>query len=171
MKKSDFYYLFCSYSAEFNWFERSKLRRPLQEQNKILASWKKGNKGSIADDWFKAAHVPVSRFSVSKKVFFRLNFWSWLRSVRWSSKLVNWDEVWWAVVVAQVVAHRTTNREIPGSIPTVGWAFFSCIFLFSFLSRQSLNGVLNQVPRGGATLLLFPKKNGGLAVELEAKQA
>ena len=55
----------------------------------------------------------------------------------------------WAVVVAQVVAHRTTDREVPGSIPTGSWGFF----LFSTLSYQKC--VLNQVPRGGATLLIF----------------
>ena len=58
-----------------------------------------------------------------------------------------------AVVVAQVVAHQTTDREVPGLIPTGSWAF-------SLVSFSSVNEwrVLNQVPRGGATLLLFPKK-------------
>ena len=41
------------------------------------------------------------------------------------------------MVVAQVVAHRTTDRDVPG---------------FSSLSYQKY--VLNQVPRGGATLLI-----------------
>ena len=41
-----------------------------------------------------------------------------------------------AVVVAQVVAHRTTDREVPGSIYTGSWAFFSS------LSYQK--GVLNR---------------------------
>ena len=56
----------------------------------------------------------------------------------------------WAVVVGQVVAHRTTDREVPGSIPTGSWAFFSS------LSYQKC--VLNQVPRGGASLLIFLHK-------------
>ena len=51
-----------------------------------------------------------------------------------------------AVVVAQEVAHRTTDQEVPGSDPTGRWAFF--LSLFSFLS-------FNQVPCGGATLLVF----------------
>ena len=51
-----------------------------------------------------------------------------------------------AVVVAQGVAHRTTDEEVTGSIPAGRWAFF----LFS-LSYQKF--VLNEVPRGGATLL------------------
>ena len=46
---------------------------------------------------------------------------------------------------------------------------------FSIFSFLSLNQwcVLNQVPCGGATLLIFnfPIKNEGLAVQLEAKQA
>ena len=71
-----------------------------------------------------------------------------------------------------MVAHRTTDREVQGSIPTGSWAFFllslSLLFPFSSVNQWC---VLNQVPRGGATLLLFPKKNGGLAVQLEAKQA
>ena len=56
-----------------------------------------------------------------------------------------------AVVVAQVVAHRTTDREIPSWIPTG-----SCFFLssLSYLSGFQLS-----------------IKNGGLAVQLEAKQA
>ena len=28
-------------------------------------------------------------------------------------------------MVAQAVAHRTTNREVPGSNPAGSWAFFS----------------------------------------------
>ena len=70
-------------------------------------------------------------------------------------------------MVAQVVAHRTRDREVPGSIPTESWVF-SRLFLFSFVSVNQWC-VLNQVARGGATLLLFPKKNGGSAVQLEAK--
>ena len=56
-----------------------------------------------------------------------------------------------AVVVPQVVAHQTTDREVSSSIPTGSWAFSLIFFL------QSLNQwcVLNQVPRGGATLLIF----------------
>ena len=55
------------------------------------------------------------------------------------------------VVVAQVVGHRTTDREVLSLIPAGSWAFF-----FSFLAI-SLNQwwVLNQVPHGGATLLIF----------------
>ena len=61
------------------------------------------------------------------------------------------------MVVAQVVAHRTTDREIVGLIPAGS----------SSLSHQKC--VLNKVPRGGATLLIFLLKC--LAVQLEAKQA
>ena len=46
------------------------------------------------------------------------------------------------MVVAQVVAHQAAAGS---------WAFFS---LFSFLSFNQWF-VLNQVPRGGATLLVF----------------
>ena len=53
----------------------------------------------------------------------------------------------WAVVVAQVVAHWTTDWEVLGSISAGSWAFFSS------LSYQKC--VLNQVPRGGASLLIF----------------
>ena len=31
----------------------------------------------------------------------------------------------WAMVVAQAVDHRTTDREVPGSNPAGSWAFFS----------------------------------------------
>ena len=57
-----------------------------------------------------------------------------------------------AVVVAQVVAHRTTDREIPSWIPTGSW-------FFSFSSLSYLSGFQLSI------------KNGGLAVQLEAKQA
>ena len=74
-------------------------------------------------------------------------------------------------MVAQAVAHRTTDREVRGSNPAAAgsWAFFS---LFSFLSFI-LWRVLNQVPRGGATLLVlnFLRKMKCLAVQLEVKQA
>ena len=40
--------------------------------------------------------------------------------------------------------------------------FFSRLFLFSFSSVNQWC-VLNQVPRGGATLLLLPKANGFIA--------
>ena len=66
-----------------------------------------------------------------------------------------------AVVVAQVVAHRTTDREVQGSI-SLGAGLFS---LFSFSSVNQWC-VLNQVPHEGATLLFLLK-----AVQLEAKQA
>ena len=42
-----------------------------------------------------------------------------------------------AVVVAQEVAHRTTDQEVPGSDPTGRWAFFSLSSL-SYLSIRSL---------------------------------
>ena len=35
-----------------------------------------------------------------------------------------------AMVVAQAVAHRTTDREVPGSNPAGSWAFFSLSLLF-----------------------------------------
>ena len=53
-------------------------------------------------------------------------------------------------MVAQVVAHWSMDREVLGSIPARSWAFFSS------LSYQKC--VLNQVPRGGATLLIFLHK-------------
>ena len=55
-------------------------------------------------------------------------------------------------MVAQEVAHRTTNQEVPSSIPTGNWAFF-----FSSLSYLSLNQwcILKQVPRGGASQLII----------------
>ena len=70
----------------------------------------------------------------------------------------SWD---WAVVVAQVVAHRTTDREVLGLTPAGSWAFFS-----SILYQRC---ALNQVPRIGARLLIFLYKKC-LAVQLEAKQ-
>ena len=45
----------------------------------------------------------------------------------------------WAVVVAQEVAHRTTDREVLGLIPA---------------SQFYHNCVLNQVPLGAAALLI-----------------
>ena len=71
-----------------------------------------------------------------------------------------------AVVVAQLVAHQTSDREVLSLIPAGSWSFS---LLFSF---QSLNQwrVLNQVP----ILLVFNfsrNKNVGLAVQLEAEQA
>ena len=67
------------------------------------------------------------------------------------------------MVVAQVVAHRSTDREVQSTIPP---GMGTRLFL-------SLNQwcVLSQVP---ATLLVFNftrKKNGGSAVQLEVKQA
>ena len=55
------------------------------------------------------------------------------------------------------------DREVPGLITAGSWAFF----LF-YLSYQK--GVLNQVPHGGATLLIFLYNVKCLAVQLEAKQ-
>ena len=52
-----------------------------------------------------------------------------------------------AMVVAPVVAHLTTEREVPGSIPAGSWAFFSS------LSYQK--HYVNQVLYGGASLLIF----------------
>ena len=52
--------------------------------------------------------------------------------------------------MARSVAHRTTDREVPGSIPAGSCAFFAS------LSDQKC--VLNQVPRGGATLPIFREK-------------
>ena len=57
----------------------------------------------------------------------------------------------WAVVVAQVEEHRKTDLEGPSSIPGGSWAFF--LFSPSYQWR-----VHNQVPRGGATLLIFLSK-------------
>ena len=52
-----------------------------------------------------------------------------------------------AVEVAQVVAHRTVDQEVPGSIPAGSWAFSSS------LSHQAC--VLNQFPHGGALIFLY----------------
>ena len=60
----------------------------------------------------------------------------------------------WAVVVTQVVAHRTMDREVPGSIPAGSWVFLSLLFFFSSANQWC---VLNQVPRGDATLLFLQK--------------
>ena len=49
-------------------------------------------------------------------------------------------------MVAQVVAFRTADREVPGSTP-------GGFFLLSSLSCQKC--VFNQVPHGGVTLLIF----------------
>ena len=72
-----------------------------------------------------------------------------------------------AGVVAQVVPDRTRNREVL-SLITAG--LFS--LLLSFLSFNQ-RFILNQVLRGGATLLVFsfPRKNADFAVLLEVKQA
>ena len=58
-----------------------------------------------------------------------------------------------AVVVAQVVVHQSTDREVPGSIPAAAgsWTFLS---LFSILYFNQW-WVRNQVPRWGAPLLVF----------------
>ena len=53
-------------------------------------------------------------------------------------------------VVAQVVTHRITDREMPGLIPAGSWAFFSSLFYPIRICD------LNWVPRGGATLLKPP---------------
>ena len=62
-----------------------------------------------------------------------------------------------AVVVAQVVAYRTTDREVLGLIPAGSWDFF-IFFIPSKVSPQ-------QVPHGGATILIL------LFKMLELKQA
>ena len=71
------------------------------------------------------------------------------------------------MVVAQVVAHRSTDREVQSSIP-LGWE------LGFFLSLNQWC-VLNQIPHEGATLLFYnyprKEKNGGSAVQLEAQLA
>ena len=51
------------------------------------------------------------------------------------------------MLVAQVVAHRIMDREVMDLIPAGSLAFFSS------LSYQKC--VRNQVPRGGASLLVF----------------
>ena len=43
-----------------------------------------------------------------------------------------------AKVVAQVVAHRTTDQEVPGSIPAGRWAFYSLLYPIRSLSFRSL---------------------------------
>ena len=40
----------------------------------------------------------------------------------------------WAVMVAQGVAHRTTDREVQGSNPAGSWAFFSSLLFPIFQS-------------------------------------
>ena len=51
-----------------------------------------------------------------------------------------------------------------------GAGLFSSSLSFSVTLIYQLCA-LNQVPYGGATLLVFPGKNGCLTVQLEAKQA
>ena len=71
-------------------------------------------------------------------------------------------------MVAQVVAHRTTNQEVPSLIPTGNWAF-----LFSSLSYLSQSVVH---PRTGPSWRCIPtdyqlyNKNESLAEQLKAKQ-
>ena len=72
------------------------------------------------------------------------------------------DGFTWDVVVAQAVAHQTTDRKVASSIPAAAgsWAFtLVYLYLFSILSFYQWC-VLNQVPHGGATLLVFnfPRK-------------
>ena len=67
-----------------------------------------------------------------------------------------------------MVAHWTTDVEVLTLIPVGSWAFFTSL---SYLNQWC---VLNQVHRGGGTLLIFQlsmKKMEGLALQLEAKQA
>ena len=62
------------------------------------------------------------------------------------------------------VEHMPQDREIVCSNPSGSGAFFAS------LSYQKL--IVNQVPHGGASLLIFLfKKYTCLAVQLEAKQA
>ena len=65
------------------------------------------------------------------------------------------------MVVAQVIALLTTDREVPGSNPARSWelGFSLSLSLVSFLSFNQRR-VLNQVPQMKS-----------LAVQLEAKQA
>ena len=60
------------------------------------------------------------------------------------------------VVIVQVVAHRTTDREVPELDSSWELGFF---LLFSFLALYQWC-ILFQVHRGGATLLVFnfPRK-------------
>ena len=44
-----------------------------------------------------------------------------------------------AVVGSQVVAHRTTDREVPISIPNRSWGFSSLLFLFP-ISNITISG-------------------------------
>ena len=70
--------------------------------------------------------------------------------------------------------------EVVGSNPAGCWSFYSSLSI-SFSESLSLSlclslsliqlCVLNQVPRGGATQLIFLEKNGCLAVQLDAKLA
>ena len=72
------------------------------------------------------------------------------------------------MVVAQVVAHRTSDREVLSQFLLGAWLFF-----LSSLSYLSVSGAsLISVPGGGATLLIFQlskEKMEGLAVQLDAK--
>ena len=67
----------------------------------------------------------------------QLAFWVWIQLL--------WEER--AVVVAQ--AHRKTDQDVPSLIPVGSWAFFSSLF---YLNQWC---VLNEGPRGGATVLIF----------------
>ena len=72
----------------------------------------------------------------------------------------------WAVVVAQVVAHRTTKREVLGSIPTGSWAF--CLFP---VSQSVLRPSSGPSWRCNTTCFQLSKKMISLPVQPEAKQA
>ena len=88
------------------------------------------------------------------------------------SRCINMLRALRVVVVAQGVAHRTTDREVLGSIPTGSWAFFlsslTLLFPFSFVNQWC---VLIGASWRCNTTVIYKEKHGGLAVQLDAKQA
>ena len=128
-----FFSYFCCFTREKIWTEWSQERKKL---------WLDMKRKSRARNW--GCH----NFRLSKQKFLVFGCSS-------SAGLELKHLLYWtlAMVVAQVVAHRTTDREVPGSIPaaTGSWAFLS---LFSFLYFNQW-WVRNQVPHWGAPLLVF----------------
>lgn len=60
-----------------------------------------------------------------------------------------------ALVVAQVLAHRTTDREVPSSFPTGSLAFS---LLFSFLSHSISGASLKVMKAQRDEFYNFPQK-------------
>ena len=68
-----------------------------------------------------------------------------------------------------MVAHQTPDREVPSSIPSENWAFFSSL---SYLSISGASSIRSLVEVQHCLFSNFQKeKMEGLAEELEVKQA